>query len=192
MGWSDDGFLGIRWLSMKEAMWISILAVFTGLAFWASSHFVSNMTPTTVGTVQEETYYYEEYVQKEECTRINRRTTCNTYWEYDCTANVNYTYVVDGREYQGRDWVLVTSHMDPGCKEDVETNLLPVGIGVTVYYQEDDHSKSALTDTSIDNVICSFCCGVCGALFLVTAVLRSRKHNKTKLWWTGVPPEYSE
>ena len=89
-------------------MWISALAGLTGLAFWAASHFVGTMPPTTVGTVQDETEYYEDYVQKEDCQRVNRRTTCIDYWEYDCTANVNYTYSVDGRDYQGRDWVLVT------------------------------------------------------------------------------------
>ena len=102
---------------------------------------------------------------------------CNTYYEYACTADVNYTYSVNGVTYQGTDSVLVTSYPSSqgGCLEDVQSTLLPIGITVNVYYQEDDHSKSTLVDRSIDPVIWTFCCGVCGGILLLTSILvRSR------------------
>ena len=184
MGWRDDGFLGVSWLSMKEAFGISFFALITGLAIWAFSYFSEEVDPSTIGTVEEGTEYYEYYMEKESCSRQGGRgpRVCNTYYEYDCTADVNYTYSVNGVSYQGRDSVLVTSYPSSqgGCLEDVRSTLLPIGISVNVYYQEDDHSESTLVDRSIDPVIWTFCCGVCGGILLLTSILVSIKNNNSK------------
>jgi hypothetical protein len=182
MGWTDDGFLGISWLSMKEAFGISFFALITGLAILAFSYSSGEVDPYTVGTVEEGTEYYENYFEEESCTKMGGRRTCDTYYVYECTADVNYTYSVNGVSYQGRDFVLVTSNPSSqgGCLEDVESTLLPIGISVNVYYQEDDHSKSTLVDRSIDPVIWTFCCGVCGGILLLTSILISIKNNNPK------------
>ena len=105
---------------------------------------------STDAEVVDGTEWWEWEYEIEDCDDWG----CDYWYEYECGADVNYTYSVGEVEYTGEDGIdLVTS--GDSCLDIVEFETLPLGSNVTIYYEIDDPSNSRIdspTDLSLIHI----------------------------------------
>ena len=123
---------------------------------------------STDAEVVDGTEWWEWEYEIEDCDDWG----CDYWYEYECGADVNYTYSVGEVEYTGEDGIdLVTS--GDSCLDIVEFETLPLGSNVTIYYEIDDPSNSRI-DSPTDPAFFLLFCSLIQLLLLAVVLILAR------------------
>ena len=123
---------------------------------------------STDAEVVDGTEWWEWEYEIEDCDDWG----CDYWYEYECGADVNYTYSVGEVDYTGEDGIdLVTS--GDYCLDIVEFETLPLGSNVTIYYEIDDPSNSRI-DSPGAPAIFIFFCGLIQLILLAVVLVLAR------------------
>ena len=123
---------------------------------------------STDAEVVDGTEWWEWEYEIEDCDDWG----CDYWYEYECGADVNYTYSVGEVDYTGEDGIdLVTS--GDYCLDIVEFETLPLGSNVTIYYEIDDPSNSRI-DSPTDPAFFLLFCSLIQLLLLAVVLILAR------------------
>ena len=121
---------------------------------------------STDAEVVDGTEWWEWEYEIEDCDDWG----CDYWYEYECGADVNYTYSVGEVDYTGEDGIdLVTS--GDYCLDIVEFETLPLGSNVTIYYEIENPGNSQINSPTEMASFYLFCSLIQLLLLAVVLVL---------------------
>ena len=123
---------------------------------------------STDAEVVDGTEWWEWEYEIEDCDDWG----CDYWYEYECGADVNYTYSVGEVEYTGEDGIYLVTSGD-SCLDIVEFETLPLGSNVTIYYEIDDPSNSRI-DSPTDPAFFLLFCSLIQLLLLAVVLILAR------------------
>ena len=182
----EDGVLGLWWLSPGEAVSIGIAAMIA-IFFFGMGAVVMAGEPvyeSTAGVVLEGTEWWESEYEHEDCAYDEYNDVyydCYYWYEYECGADVQYFFDVDGAEFRSQGSLFLGTWSDY-CLEFAEDIELPIGSSVTVWYNVDNPEDSSL-DEPLGMGILFFCCGPIFLLILIVTLVNARFSNGPKTGW---------
>ena len=96
------------------------------------------------------------------------------YWyEYECGADVTYTYSVGEMDYTGEDGIELGTWEDY-CLDIVEFETLPLGSNVTIYYEIDNPGNSRIDSPTGAAIFILVVCSLIQLLLLAVVLILAR------------------
>ena len=96
------------------------------------------------------------------------------YWyEYECGADVTYTYSVGEMDYTGEDGIELGTWEDY-CLDIVEFETLPLGSNVTIYYEIDNPGNSRIDSPTGAAIFFLVVCSLIQLLLLAVVLILAR------------------
>ena len=184
---SGDGVFGLWWLSKGEALAIGMAAMIPMFFFGMGAIVMESETvyTTTSGVVLEGTDWVEFQFEYESCLYDEEWDEYyDCYWEvgYECSANVKYSFDVNGTEFRSQDGLFLGEWSDP-CRDFVMNVEQPVGSAVTVWYNPENPEESMLEPPGEGGWVLFFCCGPFFLVILVVTLVNARFSNGPKSSW---------
>ncbi|HIM92614.1 MAG TPA: DUF3592 domain-containing protein [Candidatus Poseidoniales archaeon] len=185
---AHGGFLGMWWLSPGEGLFVIIVALVTLVAGVSGIISYTNFEPweETTGTILgdgDETgtaWYWDGPYEVEYCDDYG----CNYWEEWECSADINYGYSVNGADYNA--WELTDwETFDYPCIDEYVNVTYPIGAELSVYYNPDGPSESSLSEPT-QFAAALFCLPIL-IIILIVALVYSRYSNtpSNSMGYTG-------